>query len=118
MSICQRLFRVHRLYLQVRRLCSNVGNIDDVDTVTNADDASPQTPAEDPKNDSQSNNRVLDSTKEIADFMTKNDIPFRHGQTCFFAVCPKLGKLAMKAMKDKDCMYINSISGKHISQNW
>ncbi|XP_052270283.1 twinkle mtDNA helicase-like isoform X2 [Dreissena polymorpha] len=136
MSICRRLCRVHHLYLQVCRLSSNIGSIGDVDTVTNEDVTSPQISAEDKKNNMlssasfhselhsdistesasslsnlQINNRVLDSTKEISDFMTKNDIPFRHGQTCFFAVCPKFGKLAMKAMKDKDCIYINSISG-------
>ncbi|XP_052798288.1 twinkle mtDNA helicase-like [Mya arenaria] len=50
-------------------------------------------------------------TGEIVKVLNEFDIPYKKGHTCYFTVCPKLGRMAMKRMKDHNLMYINAISG-------
>jgi len=56
---------------------------------------------------------TLKGNEEILQTLEMFEMPFKEGNTCYYAVCPKLGKMAMKRLKKENQMYINAFSGEY-----
>jgi len=58
---------------------------------------------------------TLKGNEELLQALEMFEMPFKEGNTCYYTVCPKLGKMAMKRLKKENQMYINAFSGKYLT---